>query len=154
MTKLQNIVQAIPLFLESAGCFKKISDLFEFWGSVYAVIRIYDTMQYNGRCYNLYRMAALALVLQCRCSGKTFCFCHILAVMIHQPSGGAQGVGDWWKSTAWNVETGKMSCIKIISQRPGQTSLIKSTKIARIIDDCHWSKKNTEWLMKCWKEVK
>jgi ATP-dependent Clp protease protease subunit len=104
-------------------------------GSVYAGLGIYDTMQYIKPdvatiCTGM--AASMGAVLLCA-GGKTFCFAHS-RVMIHQPSGGAQGVATDMKSTC--VLKLKDELYKIISQHSGQTFDKVHKDSERLLDDC------------------
>jgi ATP-dependent Clp protease protease subunit len=74
--------------------------------------------------------ASMGAVLLCRCR-KRSALPH-LRVMIHQPSGGAQGVATDMEINLREMLKLKDELYKIISQHSGQT-LIKSTKIASVI---------------------
>ncbi|MDR2854185.1 MAG: ATP-dependent Clp protease proteolytic subunit, partial [Prevotellaceae bacterium] len=91
-----NVIQAQLLFLDSADAGKDISIYFNSpGGSVYAGLGIYDTMQFIQSdvatiCTGIAAsMAAVLLVAGSK--GKRSALTHS-RVMIHQPSGGAQGV--------------------------------------------------------------
>ena len=91
-----NIIQAQLLFLESTDSSKDISIYINSpGGSVYAGLGIYDTMQFIKPdvatiCTGM--AASMGAVLLCAgAEGKRSALPHS-RVMIHQPSGGAQGV--------------------------------------------------------------
>ncbi len=91
-----NIIQAQLLFLESVDASKDISIYINSpGGSVYAGLGIYDTMQLvkpdvSTICTGM--AASMGAVLLCAgADGKRSALPHS-RVMIHQPSGGAQGV--------------------------------------------------------------
>mgnify|MGYP003520250382 FL=1 len=91
-----NIIQAQLLFLESVDTSKDISIYINSpGGSVYAGLGIYDTMQFVKPdvatiCTGM--AASMGAVLLCAgADGKRSALPHS-RVMIHQPSGGAQGV--------------------------------------------------------------
>jgi ATP-dependent Clp protease protease subunit len=91
-----NVIQAQLLFLESADASKDIQLYINSpGGSVYAGLGIYDTMQYVRPdvatiCTGM--AASMGAVLLCAGQeGKRSALPHS-RVMIHQPSGGAQGV--------------------------------------------------------------
>ncbi|MDY0090320.1 MAG: ATP-dependent Clp endopeptidase proteolytic subunit ClpP [Flavobacteriaceae bacterium] len=91
-----NIIQAQLLFLESIDASKDIQIYINSpGGSVYAGLGIYDTMQYvrpdvSTICTGM--AASMGAVLLCAgAKGKRSALPHS-RVMIHQPSGGAQGV--------------------------------------------------------------
>ena len=86
--QVANIVTAQLLFLESVDSAKDIQIYINSpGGSVYAGLGIYDTMQFIKPI-----AASMAAVLLCAgAEGKRSALPHS-RVMIHQPSGGAQGV--------------------------------------------------------------
>ena len=93
---MANIIQAQLLFLESVDAAKDIQIYINSpGGSVYAGLGIYDTMQYVKPdvatiCTGM--AASMGAVLLCAgADGKRSALPHS-RVMIHQPSGGAQGV--------------------------------------------------------------
>ena len=93
---MANIIQAQMLFLESLDSSKDIQLYINSpGGSVYAGLGIYDTMQYIRPdvatiCTGM--AASMGAVLLCAgADGKRSALPHS-RVMIHQPSGGAQGV--------------------------------------------------------------
>src|SRR5690554_3932767 len=94
--QIANIIQAQLLFLESVDAKKDIQIYLNSpGGSVYAGLGIYDTMQYIAPevatiCTGM--AASMGAVLLCAgAEGKRSALPHS-RVMIHQPSGGAQGV--------------------------------------------------------------
>src|SRR5690606_20879998 len=94
--QVANIIQAQLLFLESVDASKDISIYINSPGvSVYAGLGIYDTMQFVKPdvatiCTGM--AASMGAVLLCAgADGKRSALPHS-RVMIHQPSGGAQGV--------------------------------------------------------------
>jgi ATP-dependent Clp protease protease subunit len=94
--QVANIVQAQLLFLESTDASKDIQIYINSpGGSVYAGLGMYDTMQYIRPdvatiCTGM--AASMGAVLLCAgADGKRSALPHS-RVMIHQPSGGAQGV--------------------------------------------------------------
>lgn len=94
--QIANIVQAQLLFLESADSGKDIQIYLNSpGGSVYAGLGIYDTMQFikpdvSTICTGM--AASMGAVLLCAgAAGKRSALPHS-RVMIHQPSGGFQGV--------------------------------------------------------------
>ena len=93
---IANIIQAQLLFLQSTDAKRDIQIYINSpGGSVYAGLGIYDTMQYIAPdvatiCTGM--AASMAAVLLCAgAEGKRAALPHS-RVMIHQPSGGAQGV--------------------------------------------------------------
>ncbi|SFC54252.1 ATP-dependent Clp protease, protease subunit [Parapedobacter composti] len=94
--QVANIIQAQLLFLQSADAQRDIQIYINSpGGSVYAGLGIYDTMQYISPdvatiCTGM--AASMGAVLLCAgAKGKRAALTHS-RVMIHQPSGGAQGV--------------------------------------------------------------
>ncbi len=94
--QVANIIQAQLLFLQSADAHRDIQIYINSpGGSVYAGLGIYDTMQYIAPdvatiCTGM--AASMGAVLLCAgAKGKRAALTHS-RVMIHQPSGGAQGV--------------------------------------------------------------
>ena len=94
--QVANIIQAQLLFMQSADAKRDIQIYINSpGGSVYAGLGIYDTMQYIAPdvatiCTGV--AASMAAVLLCAgAKGKRAALTHS-RVMIHQPSGGAQGV--------------------------------------------------------------
>jgi Protease subunit of ATP-dependent Clp proteases len=94
--QVANIIQAQLLFLQSADAQRDIQIYINSpGGSVYAGLGIYDTMQYITPdvatiCTGM--AASMGAVLLCAgAKGKRAALTHS-RVMIHQPSGGAQGV--------------------------------------------------------------
>ena len=95
-SQVANIIQAQLLFLESVDAHKDIQIYINSpGGEVYSGLGIYDTMQFIKPdvatiCTGL--AASMAAVLLCAgAKGKRSALPHS-RVMIHQPSGGAQGV--------------------------------------------------------------
>jgi ATP-dependent Clp protease protease subunit len=99
--QIANIVQAQLLF-ESADASKDIQIYLNSQEEAFTQVRIYDTMQYIKPdvatiCTGM--AASMGAVLLCAgAAGKRSALPHS-RVMIHQPSGGAQGVTTIWKST-------------------------------------------------------
>jgi ATP-dependent Clp protease protease subunit len=92
---IANIIQAQLLFLQSADSKRDIQIYINSpGGSVYAGLGIYDTMQFISNdvatiCTGM--AASMGAVLLCAgAEGKSAALPHA-RVMIHQPSGGAQG---------------------------------------------------------------
>ena len=123
--QIANIVQAQLLFLESADAAKDIQIYINSpGGSVYAGLGIYDTMQYIKPdvatiCTGM--AASMGAVLLCAgAEGKRSALPHS-RVMIHQPSGGAQGVATDMEINLREMLKLKNELYEIISQHSGQT---------------------------------
>jgi len=90
-----NVIQAQLLYLDSADPGKDVSIYINSpGGSVYAGLGIYDTMQYISSdvttiCTGIAASMA-AVLLSAGTKGKRYCLPNSM-VLIHQPSGGAQG---------------------------------------------------------------
>ena len=120
-----NIIQAQLLFLESQDSERDIQIYMNTpGGSVYAGLGIYDTMQYvkpeiSTICTGI--AASMGAVLLCAGSkGKRFALPHA-RVMIHQPSGGAQGVASDMEINLREMLKLKKELYDIISEHSGQT---------------------------------
>ncbi len=123
--QIANIVQAQLLFLESADSSKDIQIYINSpGGSVYAGLGIYDTMQFIKPdvatiCTGM--AASMGAVLLCAGeSGKRSALPHS-RVMIHQPSGGAQGVAADMEINLREMLKLKNELYAIISRHSGQT---------------------------------
>jgi ATP-dependent Clp protease protease subunit len=123
--QIANIVQAQLLFLESTDASKDIQIYINSpGGSVYAGLGIYDTMQYIKPdvatiCTGM--AASMGAVLLCAgAAGKRSALPHA-RVMIHQPSGGAQGVASDMEINLREMLKLKEELYKIISHHSGQT---------------------------------
>ena len=123
--QVANIVQAQLLFLESVDPKKDIQIYLNSpGGSVYAGLGIYDTMQYITPdvatiCTGM--AASMAAVLLCAgTKGKRAALPHS-RVMIHQPSGGAQGVASDMEINLREMLKLKKELYDIISKHSGQT---------------------------------
>jgi len=119
-----NIVQAQLLFLQSTDASRDISlYLNSPGGSVYAGLGIYDTMQFVKPevatiCTGI--AASMAAVLLCAgAKGKRACLPHS-RVMIHQPSGGAEGQASDIEITAREIGRIKKELYEIIALHSGQ----------------------------------
>lgn len=119
-----NIVQAQLLFLESLDASKDIQIYINSpGGSVYAGLGIYDTMQYVRPdvatiCTGM--AASMGAVLLCAgAAGKRSALPHS-RVMIHQPSGGAQGVATDMEINLKEMLKLKEELYQIISNHSGQ----------------------------------
>ena len=120
-----NIIQAQLLFLESVDASKDISIYINSpGGSVYAGIGIYDTMQFVKPdvatiCTGM--AASMGAVLLCAgAEGKRSALPHS-RVMIHQPSGGAQGVATDMEINLKEMLKLKDELYEIISKHSGQS---------------------------------
>ena len=119
-----NIIQAQLLFLESTDASKDISIYINSpGGSVYAGLGIYDTMQLVKPdvatiCTGM--AASMGAVLLCAgADGKRSAIPHS-RVMIHQPSGGAQGVATDMEINLREMLKLKEELYRIISQHSKQ----------------------------------
>jgi ATP-dependent Clp protease, protease subunit len=120
-----NIIQAQLLFLQSADAKRDIQIYINSpGGSVYAGLGIYDTMQYitpdvaticTGMAAS---MAAVLLVAGAK--GKRAALPHS-RVMIHQPSGGAQGVASDMEISLREMLKIKKELYDILVTHSGQT---------------------------------
>jgi len=122
---IANIIQAQLLFLQSADASRDIQIYINSpGGSVYAGLGIYDTMQYIAPdvatiCTGM--AASMAAVLLCAgAQGKRAALKHS-RVMIHQPSGGAQGVASDMEINLREMLKVKKELYEIISKHSGQT---------------------------------
>lgn len=119
-----NIIQAQLLFLESSDPSKDIKIYLNSpGGSVYAGLGIYDTMQYVQPdvvtvCTGI--AASMAAVLLCAgANGKRSALPHS-RVMIHQPSGGAEGQVTDMEITLTEIRKLKKELYDIIAVHSGQ----------------------------------
>ena len=122
--QVANIVQAQLLFLESTDASKDIQIYINSpGGSVYAGLGMYDTMQYIRPdvatiCTGM--AASMGAVLLCAgADGKRSALPHS-RVMIHQPSGGAQGVATDMEINLREMLKLKEELYKIISKHSKQ----------------------------------
>ena len=120
-----NVIQAQLLYLDSADPGKDISIYLNTpGGSVYAGLGIYDTMQFISSdvatiCTGMAAsMGAVLLVAGTR--GKRSALKHS-RIMIHQPSGGAQGVAADMEINLREMLKLKKELYDIISHHSGQT---------------------------------
>jgi ATP-dependent Clp protease protease subunit len=120
-----NIIQAQLLFLESVDASKDIQIYINSpGGSVYAGLGIYDTMQYVKPdvatiCTGM--AASMGAVLLCAgAEGKRSALPHS-RVMIHQPSGGAQGVATDMEINLKEMLKLKDELYQIIANHSGQS---------------------------------
>lgn len=122
---IANIIQAQLLFLQSTDAKRDIQIYINSpGGSVYAGLGIYDTMQYITPdvatiCTGM--AASMAAVLLCAgTKGKRAALPHS-RVMIHQPSGGAQGVASDMEINLREMLKLKKELYEILSKHSGQT---------------------------------
>lgn len=123
--QVANIIQAQLLFLQSTDAQRDIQIYINSpGGSVYAGLGIYDTMQYIAPdvatiCTGVAAsMGAVLLVAGAK--GKRAALKHS-RVMIHQPSGGAQGVASDMEINLREMMKLKEELYTIISEHSGQT---------------------------------
>jgi ATP-dependent Clp protease protease subunit len=121
---IANVIQAQLLFLQSVDAAKDIQIYINSpGGSVYAGLGIYDTMQFITPdvatiCTGM--AASMGAVLLCAgAAGKRSALPHS-RVMIHQPSGGAQGVATDMEINLKEMLKLKNELYQIISQHSGQ----------------------------------
>ena len=119
-----NIIQAQLLFLESVDKTKDIQIYINSpGGSVYAGLGIYDTMNYinpNVATICTSMAASMGAVLLCAGEkGKRSALKHS-RVMIHQPSGGAEGQASDIEITAREIKKLKKELYEIIADSTGQ----------------------------------
>lgn len=122
---IANIIQAQLLFLQSTDAKRDIQIYINSpGGSVYAGLGIYDTMQYISPdvatiCTGM--AASMAAVLLCAgTKGKRAALPHS-RVMIHQPSGGAQGVASDMEINLREMLKLKKELYDIIAKHSGQS---------------------------------
>jgi ATP-dependent Clp protease, protease subunit len=122
---IANIIQAQLLFLQSTDNKRDIQIYINSpGGSVYAGLGIYDTMQFITPdvatiCTGM--AASMAAVLLCAgAKGKRSALPHS-RVMIHQPSGGAQGVASDMEINLREMLKIKKELYDIITKHSGQT---------------------------------
>ena len=123
--QVANIIQAQLLFLQSTDSQRDIQIYINSpGGSVYAGLGIYDTMQYIAPdvatiCTGIAAsMGAVLLVAGAK--GKRAALRHS-RVMIHQPSGGAQGVASDMEINLREMMKLKEELYTIIADHSGQT---------------------------------
>ncbi|NIJ51536.1 ClpP family protease [Dyadobacter arcticus] len=123
---IANIIVAQLLFLESADAKKDILMYINSpGGSVYAGLGIYDTMQYVRPdvatvCTSLAASMG-AVLLAGGAAGKRSALPHA-RVMIHQPSGGAQGTSVDIEITTREIVKLRHELYEILANHTGQTS--------------------------------
>ena len=123
--QIANIIQAQLLFLQSADATRDIQIYINSpGGSVYAGLGIYDTMQYIAPdvatiCTGM--AASMGAVLLCAgAKGKRAALKHS-RVMIHQPSGGSQGVASDMEINLREMLKLKGELYDIIANHSGQS---------------------------------
>jgi ATP-dependent Clp protease protease subunit len=136
--QIANIIQAQLLFLQSADAKRDIQIYINSpGGSVYAGFGIYDTMQFISPdiatiCTGM--AASMASVILCAgTQGKRAALPHS-RVMLHQPSGGAQGQASDIEIAAKQVTKIKKELYEIIAQHSGQSY----EKVHAVSDRDHW----------------
>ncbi len=123
--QIANIITAQLLFLESADAKKDILLYVNSpGGSVYAGLGIYDTMQYIGPdvatiCTGV-ALSMGAVLLAGGAAGKRSALPHA-RVMIHQPSGGAQGPSADIEITAREILKMRQELYEILAHHTGKT---------------------------------
>ncbi|MFY8034785.1 MAG: ATP-dependent Clp protease proteolytic subunit [Flexibacteraceae bacterium] len=135
---IANVVIAQLLYLESADAKKDIIMYINSpGGSVHAGLGIYDTMQYIKPdvatiCTSL--AASMGAVLMCAgTKGKRSALPHA-RIMIHQPSGGAQGQSSDMEINLKQILTLRKELYEIIANHSGQTF----EKIEKDSDRDYW----------------
>ncbi len=133
-----NIIQAQLLFLDSVDPHKDIQIYFNSpGGSVHSGLGIYDTMQWISSdvatiCTGM--AASMAAVLMCAgTKGKRTALKHS-RIMIHQPSGGAQGTSTDLEITVKEIIKLKKELYTIIAEHTGNTY----EKVEKDSDRDHW----------------
>jgi len=122
--EVANIIQAQMLFLESVDAKRDVQMYINSPGGVvYAGLGIYDTMQYISPdvatiCTGMAASMA-SVLLVAGAEGKRTCLKHS-RVMIHQPSGGAQGQSTDMEITIREIQKLKRELYEIISAHSGQ----------------------------------
>lgn len=123
--QVANIIQAQLLFLQSVDNRKDIQLYINSpGGSVYAGLGIYDTMQFIGPdvatiCTGV-ALSMSAVLLSAGTAKKRSALPHA-RVMIHQPSGGVQGVASDIEITAREVLKLQKELYGILSERTGKS---------------------------------
>ena len=122
--EVANIIQAQMLFLESVDAKRDVQMYINSpGGAVYAGLGIYDTMQYISPdvatiCTGMAASMASTLLVA-GAKGKRTCLKHS-RVMIHQPSGGAQGQSTDMEITIREIQKLKRELYEITSAHSGQ----------------------------------
>jgi ATP-dependent Clp protease protease subunit len=133
-----NIIQAQLLFLQSTDAKKDIQMYINSpGGSVYAGLGIYDTMHFISPdvatiCTGM--ALSMGAVLLCGgAAGKRAALSHS-RVMLHQPSGGVQGMASDIEITAREVLKLKQELYEILARHSGQTY----EKVYEVSDRDYW----------------
>jgi ATP-dependent Clp protease protease subunit len=133
-----NIIQAQLLFLQSTDAKKDIQMYINSpGGSVYAGLGIYDTMHFISPdvatiCTGI--ALSMGAVLLCGgAAGKRAALGHS-RVMLHQPSGGVQGMASDIEITAREVLKLKQELYEILAKHSGQTY----EKVHQVSDRDYW----------------
>ncbi|WP_454801978.1 ClpP family protease [Mucilaginibacter phyllosphaerae] len=136
--QVANIIQAQLLFLQSTDAKKDIQIYINSpGGSVYAGLGIYDTMQFISPdvatiCTGM--AASMAQVLLCAgAKGKRAALPHS-RIMMHQPSGGAQGMASDIEIAALQIAKMKQELAEITAKHTGQDY----ETVYRLSDRDHW----------------
>ncbi|RFZ90717.1 ATP-dependent Clp protease proteolytic subunit [Mucilaginibacter conchicola] len=136
--QVANIIQAQLLFLQSADAKRDIQIYINSpGGSVYAGFGIYDTMQFINPdvatiCTGM--AASMAAVILCAgAAGKRAALPHS-RVMLHQPSGGAQGTASDVEIAARQIAIIKQQLYETIAKHSGQTY----ERVHQVSDRDHW----------------
>jgi len=136
--QVANIIQAQLLFMQSTDAKKDIQIYINSpGGSVYAGLGIYDTMQFISPdvatiCTGM--AASMAQVLLCAgAHGKRAALPHS-RIMMHQPSGGTQGVASDIEIAALQIAKMKQELAQITAKHTGQDH----ETIYRLSDRDHW----------------
>jgi len=138
--QVANVIVAQLLFLESEDPDKDITLYINSPGGVVtAGLAIYDTMQHVGpdvATYCLGQAASMgALLLAGGAKGKRFALPNA-RIMIHQPSGGAQGQATDIEIQAQEIQRLKQILNKILADHSGQTvdSILRDTERDNFMD--------------------
>ena len=133
-----NIIQAQLLFLQSTDAKKDIQMYINSpGGSVYAGLGIYDTMHFISPdvatiCTGI-ALSMGAILLCGGAAGKRAALSHS-RVMLHQPSGGVQGMASDIEITAREVLKLKQELYEIVAKHSGQTY----EKVHTVSDRDYW----------------
>jgi len=119
-----NIIQAQLLFLQSTDAKKDIQMYINSpGGSVYAGLGIYDTMHFIGPdvatiCTGM--ALSMGSVLLCAGAASKRAALKHSRIMLHQPSGGAQGMASDIEIASVQIKKMKQELYEIIAQHSGQ----------------------------------
>lgn len=133
-----NIIQAQLLFLQSTDAKKDIQMYINSpGGSVYAGLGIYDTMHFISPdvatiCTGI-ALSMGAILLCGGAAGKRAALSHS-RVMLHQPSGGVQGMASDIEITVREVLKLKQELYEIVAKHSGQTY----EKVHQVSDRDYW----------------